>query len=273
MGADAGELVLKMMKRILAIVWAFAVLGIAAADEARSSAAEAAGAERAAVSVGRMPWVGLKIGPLDGAIRAHAGEVPEGVGFLVDGVDDGGPAAKAGIRAYDILWKFDDQLLVNQSQFATLLRLREPGETVTFSVVRSARHREVEVTLKAMPDGRRRHGAGPSPEEIPLVPTGVPGMPRTIVYPQNRTAEVSRADGGVAKLFYADGEARVSIVDAEGESVYEGPVREGREFRVPKDWHCSVGALLRTMSQAEKSDWKPRRPRPRVVTPDSADGG
>lgn len=253
------------------MVWAVGALGIAVADEVRPPGAEAAGADRGAVSVGRMPWVGLKIGPLDGATRAHADEVPEGVGFLVEGVDDGGPAAKAGIRAYDILWKFDDQLLVNQSQFATLLRLREPGETVTFSVVRAARHREAEVTLEAMPDIRRRLGAGPSPEEIPLMPTGVPGMPRTIVYPQDRTAEVSRADGGIAKLYYADGEARVSIIDAEGESIYAGPVREGGEFRVPKDWRCSVGALLRAMSKAEKSDWKPRRPRPRVVTPDSAD--
>lgn len=217
-----------------------------------------------------VPWVGLRVAHLDQPTRAHAPGVPEGVGFLVASVDEGGPAGAAGVRAYDILWKLDDQLLVNEAQFATLLRLREPGDTVRLGIVRSGEQLGIEVELGAIEADRPASEI--SPAEVPLMPAGVPGMPRTIVYPRSRTAEVSRQDGSMAKLRYQDGEPVVVIRDASDELIYEGPVREDDELRVPEEWRCPVDALLRTMHRAERPDWKPREPRPRVVTPPDGDG-
>lgn len=217
----------------------------------------------------RIPWLGVVVGNLDRATRAHAEDLPDGVGFLVKKVMEESPAAISGIQPYDIIWKLDDQLLVNESQLATLLRIHGVGARVKLAVVRASRHREVEVTLKSMPAMQREGELAAT--DLPLIPMGVPGMPRTIVYPQNRTAEISRGDGGVAKLFYRDEKPHVLITDAAGEQVYEGPVREGNEVLVPKEWRYSVAALLRAMSRAGDAGRKPRQPRPRVVPPAKKD--
>jgi len=146
-----------------------------------------------------------------------------------------------------------------------LLRLREPGETIELSLVRSGKQLSIELTLERLPDARA--AVSVSPMEITLVPTGVRGMPKQIIYPQSKTAELSREDGAVATLHYEDEVAHVRIVDAKGEEIYAGPVRRDGHFSVPDGWKCSVGALLRSMHQAGKSDRHPRSPRPRVVIP------
>ena len=92
-------------------------------------------------------------------------------------------------------------------------------------------------------------------------------MPRSIVYPSERKAVVSRDDGGTAELRYEEGEPMVLIADTDGETIYEGPVRKDGRMVVPEDWRRSVGALMRTMHQAQDGNWQPRKPRPRVVTP------
>ncbi|MEP4078861.1 PDZ domain-containing protein [Haloferula sp.] len=211
------------------------------------------------------PWVGLDVAPLDEVTRAHASDVPEGVGFLVKSVSKGGPARAAGLRRYDILWKFEDQLLVNAAQFATLLKLQKVGDTVKMSVVRSGSQIELELVLGEVP--AEPELAGISAADLPLIPNGVPGMPQVRVTPQERTAEMTKADGSTAKLVYKDGEPHVTIMDAEQKVIYDGPVREDGKFVVPEGWCRSVGGMQRSLYKAKNPDWMPRRPRPRVVRP------
>lgn len=213
------------------------------------------------------PWVGLQVGKLDEVMRAHATGLPKGVGFLVSSVDAGGPAEAAGVKPYDILWKLNEQLLVNEAQFATLLQLNKPGESIELTLLRSGERLSFELVLAEMPRGAERSGI--SAVELPLMPPGMPGIAKTIVYPQTRTAEYSREDGGVARLVYDGDEPRVVITGADGEEIYAGPVRKDGGFMVPEGWRRSVGALLRTMHHSQQPDWQPRRPRPRVVMPPS----
>lgn len=215
--------------------------------------------------VSKMAWVGLEVAPLSSAMRAHAVDVPKGVGFLVSSVVEGGPAAKAGVKSFDILWKFNDQLLVNEAQFGTLLQMHRPGDAVHLGVVRSGQHEQLELELGEAPDLPTPTEL--SPLEIPLVPMGLPGLPRSIVYPKERKAVVSREDGGTAELRHEEGEALVLIKDAEGEVLYDGPLKKDGKMAVPKEWRPTVGALMRTMHQAKSGNWQPRRPRPRVVVP------
>lgn len=218
------------------------------------------------------PWVGLEVSHLHKAMRAHVAMVPEGVGFVVTRVDEDGPAAEAGIRQFDILWKFEDQLLVNEAQFGTLLRLKAPGEKVDFGIVRSGQPQTIAITVGKMPEQNSIAGVGPS--EIPIFPNGVPGLTRQVVFPQDRTAEVTRPDGSVARLRYEDDGPVVRIEDSEGEVIFDGALRQDGKFAVPDEWRSTVGALLRSMHRSERDDWQPRRPRPRVVRPPStADSG
>jgi hypothetical protein len=218
------------------------------------------------------PWIGLEVSQLHEAMRAHVSIVPDGVGFVVTKVEDGGPAAEAGIQRFDILWKFEDQLLVNEAQFGTLLRLKAPGDPVDFGIVRSGQPQVIEVTVGKMPE--QKEIAGVNPSEIPIFPNGVPGLTRQVVFPQDRTAEVTRPDGSVARLRYEEDGPVVRIEDSSGEVIFDGALRRDGKFAVPDEWRSTVGALLRSMHRSERDDWQPRRPRPRVVRPPStADSG
>jgi hypothetical protein len=200
-------------------------------------------------------------------MRAHLPTVPQGLGFVVVKVTADSPAEKAGIRAFDVIWKMGDQWLVNEAQFGALLRLRKVGEKVDFTLVRKGKEQQVELALEAMPSGMVTSSI--SPVELPLVPPGVAGMPKTVVYPQSREAELSREDGSTARLKREDDGYSLIIRDAEGEVIFEGPLVKGDGLRVPDDWRCSVGTLIRALHRSEHPDWQPR-PRPRVVVPPSS---
>jgi hypothetical protein len=211
------------------------------------------------------PWIGLEVSKLTEALHAQLSGVPRGVGFVVTGVDEDGPAARAGLRRFDILWKFDDQLLINEAQFGTLIQMKSAGDRVVLSIVRGGEASLAEVEIAKAPERSRL--AGFDPAEIPIYPSGLPDMPRQIVYPGKRIAEVTRHDGSVARLSYEGEEALVVIEKTGGEVIYDGPVRKDGHLAVPAEWRCAVGALLRTMERASSDEWKPRQPRPRVVLP------
>lgn len=211
------------------------------------------------------PWIGLEVAKLTEAMRAHVSDVPEGVGFVVTSVEEGGPAEAAGLRRFDILWRFEDQLLINEAQFGTLIRMKSPGDEVGITFHRAGKPEKVTLKLGETPKGRRQGELDPT--EIPIYPSGVPGMPRQVVYPKDRTAEITRHDGSVVRLRYESDEAMVRIEDSEGVVLFDGPLKKDGRFAVPDEWRCTVGALLRTLHRSKHKDWRPREPRPRVVTP------
>ena len=56
------------------------------------------------------------------------------VHLQVEQVAPGSPAENAGLKLYDVLLKFDDQLLINPEQLKTLVQMRNPGERVSLSI-------------------------------------------------------------------------------------------------------------------------------------------
>jgi putative serine protease PepD len=67
-------------------------------------------------------------------------------GLLVAQVQPGGPAAKAGIAAGELLAAVDGTATPDQATLADVLAGPQPGQTVTVAVIR--------------PDGTRPHGPG-----------------------------------------------------------------------------------------------------------------
>ena len=70
---------------------------------------------------------------------------------MVKSIDDGGPAQAAGLTEFDLLWKIGDQMLVNEAQLATLLRLSKPGEEVILAGFRGGKPLEVKLKLGEAP--------------------------------------------------------------------------------------------------------------------------
>jgi hypothetical protein len=114
------------------------------------------------------PTLGVSLQKPDPMVTAQLPDLPVGIGFLVTAVDDGGPAAQAGVQVHDVIWKMGDQMLVNEAQIAALLRLHQPGEKVLFSAFRSGKPQQFKVQV-GKPKARFSNvfaKAASSPEEF-----------------------------------------------------------------------------------------------------------
>ena len=121
--------------------------------------------------------LGTTFAPVPAAVREQL-DLPDGVGLLVDAVEPGSPAA-AGLKRFDILTRFNDQIVCNADQLATLLKLRKPG-AVPLTILRGGRERKIQVILpQADPADEQAPlaeapGLGPAPG---FAPGPAPGFP------------------------------------------------------------------------------------------------
>jgi len=84
-------------------------------------------------------------GPAFGSVPDFS-EVPGG-GVKFADVREGSPAAKAGLRAGDVLVEFDGKRIQNLYDFTYALRSKKPGDTVLVKVIRSGQTIEAKVLL------------------------------------------------------------------------------------------------------------------------------
>jgi len=94
----------------------------------------------------KQPYLGVVATPVSAAVRAQL-DLPEGVGVSVEAVAAGSPAEQAGLKPFDVIRMFNDQLIVSDEQFATLVRAAGAGAKVPLKVLRGGREREVEAVL------------------------------------------------------------------------------------------------------------------------------
>jgi serine protease Do len=71
----------------------------------------------------------------------------KGFGLVVDYVSPDGPAAAAGVQQNDILKMFNDQILLEPSQLAKLVRSYPEGTTVTLTILRKGKEEKIPVKL------------------------------------------------------------------------------------------------------------------------------
>lgn len=120
-------------------------------------------------------WIGLRGGPIgdDDPLRAHV-DLPADVGLLVVEVVPESPAAKAGLKKYDILLRAND---VDLRQMAELIELvGAEGEKKGQVAVDVLRHGERE-TVYITPEER------PASAQQPLGGSGEMGMPGDLLGP------------------------------------------------------------------------------------------
>lgn len=99
-------------------------------------------------------YLGVHTTRLDRGTSYQLG-LPPGVHLQVEKVAPGSPAEGAGVKLYDVLLKLDDQLLINPEQLKTLVRLRNPGERISLSILRQAKPLSLSVELLEVPENHR----------------------------------------------------------------------------------------------------------------------
>ncbi len=233
------------------------------------SAAEPAGAKGLPAGlVSRLApkaWLGLQVSKPDQAITAQLPSLPQGVGFVVVSLDAGGPAEAAGLQELDILWKFGDQMLINEAQLATLLRLSKPGEEVAISGFRAGKHLEVKLRLGDAPPQPQTFGG--EIVEAAVLP-GVHVGPMRVVNLSQKNASFT-AEEGTATVHREGDVYKIRIEDPKNQLLHEGELtKDGGLDKIPEAWRRKVQVLCRTLDQALDGTMMPaRQPRPRVVPP------
>jgi hypothetical protein len=111
----------------------------------------------AAAEVRREPYLGLVTGPVAEQVRAQLG-IPEGIGLAVEAVAKDGPAGRGGVKRFDILRKFDDQLVCTAEQLSALVKAAGKGKEVALTVTRGGKEEVVTVLI----DDRQVAVAGPA---------------------------------------------------------------------------------------------------------------
>ena len=96
-------------------------------------------------------YLGVHTSRLAEGVRHQLG-LPKGLHLQVERVAPGSPAENAGVKLYDVLLKFDDQILINPEQLKTLVRMHNPGERVSLSILRQSKPISLTVELVEAPE-------------------------------------------------------------------------------------------------------------------------
>jgi serine protease Do len=107
-------------------------------------------------------YLGASIRSLDEGL-AHAFDVPDTSGALVQDIAPGGPAAKAGLKNGDVIRKYDGQAVTDSRQLIALVTDTNPGTVVTLDMLREGKPLTLKVTLSERPSnlGAQAHAGQP----------------------------------------------------------------------------------------------------------------
>src|SRR5262249_10119668 len=121
-------------------------------------------------------WIGLSVTPIEPALRAQL-QLPDKQGLIAIEVVPDGPAAKAGVRRYDILLKLDGVDLNDQAGLTKLVQSR--GEkSVALELFRAGHKQEIRITPERRKAGVTYQFSYPQTGQFDVVLPGavVPGQ-------------------------------------------------------------------------------------------------
>jgi membrane-associated protease RseP (regulator of RpoE activity) len=94
------------------------------------------------------PFLGIGLERVSPEMSSRiANLVSDGSGVMVAEVAEGSPAAKAGLKADDVIVKYDDQRLYAPEQFVKLVQNDKPNREIKLRVIHDDKAENLEVTL------------------------------------------------------------------------------------------------------------------------------
>ena len=97
--------------------------------------------------------IGVVIQPLTKELAESFG-LPSARGALVNSVEKGGPAEKAGIEAGDVILKFNGKIVNSSEDLPRIVGATRPGMSATIQIWRNRAMRDIKVTVGRMADER-----------------------------------------------------------------------------------------------------------------------
>jgi serine protease Do len=133
-------------------------------------------------------------------------------GALVASVEPGGPAAKSGLQAGDVIVGFDGKPIAESGELPSLVAQTKPGEKVGVRVLRNGAERDLQLSVGEMPSERVNVTGGPALQQGKLGVTVRPG---------DDGLEIEQAQGPAAKAGLRAGDIIVAVSGTPVRSVEE----------------------------------------------------
>lgn len=109
----------------------------------------------------RQGYVGVNIDELNPRAAAHLG-IKKDSGAIIVQVQDGSPAQKAGVEAYDVILEFNGKKINNGLEFMNAVAGSTIGQTVKMKILRDNKEKSIDVTVAERPDDRKLLAKKPS---------------------------------------------------------------------------------------------------------------
>jgi len=100
----------------------------------------------AQVPMKKVPFLGVATENASPALRAQLG-LGEGMGLVLKAVVDDSPADKAGLKKFDVLVRFNDQMIVDMRQLQVLVSNSKEGQSVNLTIIRQAKEQTLPVKI------------------------------------------------------------------------------------------------------------------------------
>ncbi|MEP9377903.1 DegQ family serine endoprotease [Aquabacter sp. CN5-332] len=114
----------------------------------------------------RRGWIGVRIQTVTDEIAESLG-LGKARGALVGGVSDGGPAAKAEIKAGDVVVKFDGKDVKEMRDLPRVVADTPVGKEVEVVVIRKGKEETLKITIARMPEDEKQAAAADTPSPAP----------------------------------------------------------------------------------------------------------
>ena len=171
--------------------------------------------------------------------------LPRATGALVNSVEKGGPADKAGIQASDVILKFDNKEIESSNELPRIVAATRPGMKVPVQVWRKGERKELTITVGETPDERgqkraqARKPAGETLGKLGLTVSEVPADQRKELNVSGGVL-VENADGVAARAGIRRGDVILAVNNQEVKSV-----EEFSKLMAPTDKPRTVALLIR----------------------------
>ncbi len=229
----------------------------------------------AASTAEKQAQLGITVSKPSGAVYAQLPQLPRGSGFLLQTVTAGGAADVAGLQPMDVIWKLDEQILINESQMMVLLSHQRPGNSVKVSYFHSGQAKEAVLLLqggRVLPPRLETLDAGPRFSPLPSYPS----LPMRVISYEDRSASISD-NTGTATLTFREGKPWLHVESSRGEETFNDSVANASDVaRVPVAWRSRLPILQRSLEESVRLRRLPRVrrvPTPKQRIAGGASGG
>ncbi|OYW57618.1 MAG: serine protease [Rhizobiales bacterium 17-65-6] len=110
----------------------------------------------------RRGWIGVRIQAVTDEIAESLG-IGKARGALVGGVSDNGPAAKAGIKAGDVVVRFDGKDVKEMRDLPRVVADTPVGREADVVVIRKGKEETLKITIARMPEDEKQAAASDTP--------------------------------------------------------------------------------------------------------------